>query len=264
MFLVYDEDRKSKEQTKKNLYWNKEIKSAIKDDRIVIFFQPIYNNKTKKIEKYESLVRLLDRDNEVISPYFFLNIAKKYRLYDDITLIVVKKSFSYFYDKPYQFSINLSIDDITNDDFVSFVIEEIKNFSEPERIIFEITETEGIENFAAVQIFLEDIKKLGCKVAIDDFGTGYSNFEYLLKLEIDYLKVDGSLVKNSTKDSTTKMVIETILIFCQKLGIKTITEFVSDKKIFDMVNKLGADYSQGYFIGMPQSTIQEIPLFEKM
>ncbi len=251
MVMVYDESRRSREHTKQNLYWNREIKSAIANNRIVPYYQPICNSTNGVVEKYEALVRLIDNDGETISPFFFLDIAKKYRLYDNITRTMITQTFEYFKEKPYEFSLNLSIEDILDEMMVEFITLKVLEFPEPERIVFEITESEGIENYNDVQLFLREIKALGCKIAIDDFGTGYSNFEYILKLDIDYLKIDGSLVKNLPFDKDARVVVETILSFAKKLGIKTITEFVNAKECYALVKAMGADYMQGYYIGEP-------------
>ena len=255
-YLIYNEDSNSREKTRENLNWHNVIKKAIKDDRIVPYYQPIYNIETNKIEKYEALVRLIDEQGEIISPFFFLDIAKKYRLYEYVTQIMIDRTFKYFKDKHYEFSINLSIEDILDEHMVAFIIDKIKNFSEPERIVFEITESEGIENYLEVELFLRDIKEFGCKVAIDDFGTGYSNFEYIIKLNIDYLKIDGSLIKNIANNNETRVVVETILMFAKKLGIQTITEFVSTKESFETMQVLEANYVQGYYIGKPEEVVQ--------
>lgn len=252
MLMVYDESRRSKEHTQQNLYWNREIKSAIANGRIVPYYQPICKSVDGVVEKYEALVRLIDRDGETISPFFFLDIAKKYRLYENITRTMITQTFEYFKEKPYEFSLNLSIEDIIDEMMVEFIKSQVSTFPQPERIVFEITESEGIENYNDVQLFLRDIKALGCKIAIDDFGTGYSNFEYILKLDIDYLKIDGSLIKNLPYDKDARVVVETILSFAKKLGIQTITEFVNAKECYALVKAMGADYMQGYYIGEPK------------
>ncbi|WP_323666827.1 EAL domain-containing protein [Aliarcobacter butzleri] len=98
---------------------------------------------------------------------------------------------------------------------------------------------------------MEEIKTLGCKVAIDDFGTGYSNFEHLLKMNVNYLKIDASLIKNITKDENSRKITKTIVEFAKSLNLKTIAEFVENKEIFDMAKDLGVDYSQGYYFSAP-------------
>lgn len=255
-YILHSETSKKEEELQLNLIWHNKIKEAIDDNKIVIYYQPIYNTLTNKIQKYESLVRMIDTNEDIISPYLFLNIAKKYYQYEHITRIVIRDTLEYFKDKPYEFSINLSVEDIINDSTVAFIIDSIKNFIDPTRIIFEITESEGIENYEEVQTFIKSVKKFGCKIAIDDFGTGYSNFEYILKLNVDYLKIDGSLVKNIDKNLESRIVVETIILFAKKLGISTITEFVHNEEIFEIVKELGSDYIQGYYIGEPKENVQ--------
>jgi len=258
-YHIYDEESIRKEKIRENLNWHNAIKQAIKDNRIIPYFQPIYNIRTNKIEKYEALVRLIALDGDIVSPYFFLNIAKKYLQYKHITRIMIKQTFDYFRDKPYEFSLNISIDDILDETLVEYILQEINNFPNPTQIIFEITESEGIENYLDVENFLHLVKKAGCKIAIDDFGTGYSNFEHIIKLNVDYIKIDGSLIKNITTSMESKIVVETILNFSKKLGISTIAEFVSSKDIFHIIKELDADFAQGYYIGKAASNTLSSP-----
>ena len=123
------------------------------------------------------------------------------------------------------------------------------------RLVIEIVESEGIDNFEEVISFIRDIKDIGCKIAIDDFGTGYSNFEYLIKLKADYLKIDGSLIKNIHKDKNIHTVVSTIVNFAKNLNMKVIAEFVEDEEIYDVLKKLDVDYSQGYFFSIPQEDL---------
>ncbi|NWF67219.1 MAG: EAL domain-containing protein, partial [Campylobacterales bacterium] len=119
-------------------------------------------------------------------------------------------------------------------------------------ITFEILESEGIENFDEVHKFIERVKFYGAKIAIDDFGTGYSNFAYLAKLNVDYLKIDASLIKNLPIDKNSQMVVKTIAEFAKNMDIKTVAEFVSSKDIYEIVKDYGVDYVQGYYIGEPK------------
>ena len=128
----------------------------------------------------------------------------------------------------------------------------MKKFVDPSRITFEILETEEIENYNLLYKFISKIKELGCKFAIDDFGTGYSNLEHLMKLKVDYLKIDGSIIKRMPEDKGARILTEAVVSFSKELKIKTIAEFVSDQNIYEMVKLLGVDYSQGYYLGKPE------------
>lgn len=254
--LIYTEMLKTHEEYKNNIEWNTKLKNAIKEDRIKPFYQAIYNNSTKKIEKYEALIRLIDEDGKEVSPFFFLEIAKKTKQYASLTQIMVQKSFEEFKDKALSFSINLSINDILDKNTHTLIVEMIEKYNFGDRVVFEIVESEGFENFQTIEDFIQKVKSYGAKIAIDDFGTGYSNFEYLMKLKADYIKIDGSLIKNIDTDHNAYSVVETIVLFAKKNNLKTVAEFVSSKSIYEKVCELGIDYSQGFFIEKPKSEIQ--------
>lgn len=253
---IFTLNNKMLKEYENNLFWTNRIKGAIADDRIVPFFQAIRNNKTGKLEKYESLVRLIKENGEVVSPFFFLNIAKKSKLYSQITEIVIEKTFAYFADKETEFSINLTFEDITNDDTITLIKNTLTKYDISQRVVFEVVESEQVESFEKLSSFITMAKSYGCKVAIDDFGTGYSNFEYLIKLQADYIKIDGSLIKDIATDQSICAVAETIVNFAKKNNFKTIAEFVASEEIQEKIEELGIDYSQGYLFGKPEEAIQ--------
>ena len=250
-YLIYDPSMQVEHEYEQNLKWTKRIKDAIQDDKIISLFQPIVDCKTQKIVKYESLMRMIDDNGEYISPVFFLALAKKNKLYHELTKIVINKTFDLFENLSYMVSINLSVDDILDNEIVSLIKTRLSNNNIGERVVFEIIESEGIENFEKVVKFIDSVKKFGCKISIDDFGTGYSNFEYLMKLKVDYIKIDASMIKNIDSSRESEMITETIVDFAKKLDIKTIGEFVCSKPIFDKVVNVGVDYAQGYYFGEP-------------
>ena len=251
-FVLYDEKLEVERKYKENMEWVKKLKAAIKDERIVPFFQPIFDTQTKKVLSYECLIRLIDTDGTVVSPYKFLGIAKKSKLYPQLTKIMITKSCQYFEHKDTVFSVNLSIDDILDADIVAYIQKSIKKYGVSKRIVFEILETEGIENYEEVSLFIDNMKRLGCKIAIDDFGSGYSSFEHILKLDIDYLKIDGSLIKNLETDVNSQIVVETIVDFAKKLNLVTVAEFVHNQAVFEKVKSLDIERVQGYYLGAPE------------
>lgn len=253
---IYKEEFSLDKIYENNIKWAKKLKSAINEDRIVPYYQPIVNNETKKYEKYESLVRLIDEDGKVISPFFFLDIAKKSKYYTKLTKIMIKKSFEMFKDKDLEFSINLTIDDILNKKIKAYIFKMLENYEVNNQVVFEIVESESIENFEKVLEFITEVKKYGCKIAIDDFGTGYSNFEYLMKLKADYIKIDGSMIKNIHNNDDAKMVVSIIVDFAKKMNMKTIAEYVENEEILKVVNELGIDYSQGYHFSAPKESLE--------
>ncbi|MDD2357544.1 MAG: EAL domain-containing protein [Thiovulaceae bacterium] len=231
----------------------KKLKNAIKNDRIIPYFQPIFNNISNKVVSVECLVRLIDDDNNIISPYQFLTIAKKSKLYKNITKIMIQKSCQYFEHIECDFSVNLSVDDIMDVEIINYLKENIEKYDVSKKIVFEILETEGIENYQEVLSFIREMKSIGCRIAIDDFGSGYSNFEYLLQLNIDYIKIDGSLIKNIDRDKNAQIIVETIVDFAKKLKVQTVAEFVHNEAVYLKVKELGVDRTQGYYFAEPQA-----------
>ncbi|MFA6741083.1 MAG: bifunctional diguanylate cyclase/phosphodiesterase [Arcobacteraceae bacterium] len=250
--VFYDELDKFREY-ENNMLWTKKLKSAFINDNIEVYFQPLVNNRTLKVDKYECLVRLIEEDGKVVAPYFFLDISKKSNQYTKLTKIVLEKSFQKFEHLPFEFSVNISYEDIESPDFLDFIKDLLKKYDIAPKVVFEILEDESIKNYNLLISFVDEVKALGCKVAIDDFGSGYSNFEHLLKMNIDYLKIDASLIKNIATNENSYKITKTIIEFAKNLNLKTIAEFVENEEIFNIVRNLGADYSQGYFFSAPIS-----------
>jgi c-di-GMP phosphodiesterase len=251
----YNQENLQTNNIKNNIETINEIQSAIEEDRIVPFFQGIVDNTTQCIVKYESLIRMIDKNGKVISPFFFLEHSKKAKLYDKLTQIMIKKTIETFANNDFEFSINFTLQDILSKDTKKVLFDMIQTYNCGDRLVIEIVESEGINNFSEVISFITDIKKFGCKIAIDDFGTGYSNFEYLINLKANYLKIDGSLIKNIDKDENAYMVVSTIVEFAKKLDLKVIAEFVENETIFYIINSLGIEYSQGYHFSIPQDKL---------
>lgn len=248
----YEEQANIEETYRANIIMAAKIRHAISNQRIICYYQPIVNLKTGAIDKFETLVRIIDEDGSIILPMEFLSIAKKTKLYPKITQEVVRQACNLFASRSEEFSINLSDSDIRDPNTVAHIIKTLIQTGTASRIVFEILESEGIENYEEVAIFIAKVKELGAKIAIDDFGTGYSNFENVLMLGVDYIKIDGSLVSGITFNSRHHIIVETIMDFSRKIGAKTIAEFVSDSSIYQAVKELGIDYSQGYYTGKPE------------
>ncbi len=253
-FLVYNESKSLNKVYEENMYWTKKLSDAIKNNDIISFYQPIVNNSNQAYEKYECLVRMRDGD-KIISPFFFLEVGKKTRQYFAITKAVIKQAFEKFKNIDAEFSVNLSINDILEPDITEFILKMLRKYDIGSKVVFEIVESEYIVNFDGVIRFINEVKKFGCKIAIDDFGTGYSNFAYLIKLKADYLKIDGSLIKNIDTDENALLVVSTIVEFSKKLGMRTIAEFVENEQVFRIIKELEIDYSQGYYFCAPKEDI---------
>ncbi len=228
------------------------VRKAIDSYNIVSYFQPIVNNKTRDIEKYESLVRLIDENKNIIPPNKFLDTAKEGKYYAQITSMVLTNSFDALYQTDMNISINFSSLDIERSSTQEKFFELLrKNRKEAPRVILELLEDERIQNVNIMKEFIQKVKKFGVKIAIDDFGTGYSNFKRLLEYKPDILKIDGSLIENIEEDDFSRHMVQTIVAFSKKQNIKTVAEYVKSEAIFKIVCDLGVDYSQGYYFGKP-------------
>jgi diguanylate cyclase (GGDEF)-like protein len=251
-YLIYNSSMNIEHEYAQNLKWSKRIKDAIEKDRIEPLFQPIVDTKTSKIVKYEALIRMINEEGEYIAPIHFLELAKKNKLYPKLTKIVIEKTFNIFKNIDAQVSINLSVQDILNEDVYFTIIQKLNEYKLGDKIVFELIESEGIENFDEIIQFISEVKKTGAKISIDDFGTGYSNFEYIMKLKVDYIKIDASMIKDIDKNINSQMVTGTIIDFAKKMNIQTIAEFVHSQSVFEVVKEMGIDFAQGYYFGKPQ------------
>ncbi|SFP28232.1 EAL domain-containing protein [Hydrogenimonas thermophila] len=253
---VYDKKPQQRAEEKQNIEMLKAVRIAILSDHIVPYYQPIVD-KDGNIIKYESLVRMIDMSGNIVPPGLFLDVVKRSKYYHSLTRVVVQKSFEQFKSLPYAVSINLSIIDLLNRDTMNMIYEEVKRFPEPERIIFELLESESMDGYEEAQRFVETIRSLGAKIAIDDFGTGYSNFSYLATLQPDFIKIDGSLIRNLPNDEKSYQIVKSIVQFSKALGVGTVAEFVSSEEVFKAAKDIGIEQFQGYYFGKPEPELKK-------
>lgn len=255
-FWIYEDSMKLSEAYESNLKYATKIRKAIVEySGIVPYFQPILDNQTDKIVKFESLSRLIDEEGIIHSPVNFIPVAKTIKVYEQITVSIIEKSFEIFEKNSFDFSINLSFEDIINDKMYRFIIDTLRRSKMGERVTFELLESEKVHDFEKVVRFFNEVKRYGAKVAIDDFGSGFSNFSYIIKLNPDFIKIDGSLIQNVDTSLNAQIIVKTIVDFSKKMGIKTVAEFVHSSTVLSMVKELGVDYSQGYYIDKPSPVI---------
>ena len=235
-----------------NLMWLRRIRAAVASDRIEPFFQPIHDNRSGCVAKYEALVRLIDTNGKLVPPKDFLAIAKTSRYYAEITRAVVEKSVALFADRTEGVSVNLSMLDIDNRATREFLFRTIDRYPAIlNRLTLEIVEEEGLEHFEQVAEFVREVRQRGVTVAIDDFGSGYSNFARVIQLAVDYLKIDGSLIRDCDTDPVRRTTIEIIKWFADLSGIEVIAEFVGSESVASYLKALGIQYSQGFHYGVP-------------
>ncbi|WP_321468161.1 EAL domain-containing protein [Halarcobacter sp.] len=248
-FMYYDS------KLYKNHFINEELLTTlhrnINNKTVEPYFQAIQDNKTSKIIKYEALMRIIDKEGNIIMPQAFIEKARKYRLFNKMMEILILKVIKYIKKYKIEVSINLDYSDILNPTMKNIIIDNIKNSNVGKYLTIEILESKKISNYYLVNDFINDLKAYDVKIAIDDFGSGFSNYEHILNINTDYIKLDGSLIKKIDVDVYYNL-LKSIVQFCKEQDIKVVAEFVSDLKIQRYVKSLDIDYSQGYYIGKPE------------
>jgi len=227
------------------------IKQSIQEDSIILYFQPILDNRTNEYARYEILMRLAEPNGKIITPDIFLPLAKTFRLYPDLTRTVINKSFTRFQDEKDCFSINFSWLDLIDRETMDYFFDRLERYPDcAKRLTIEITETENIGQ-QALLTFRKKLKTFGGKLAIDDFGSGYSNWAILRDLAPDFIKIDGSLIQQIDSNTEVRMAVEAIVSIAKTHNIRTIAEYVSTEEIQRHVLEIGIDMSQGYLAGLP-------------
>ncbi len=240
-----------------------QITKALDEDRFCLYKQKIHSlgKRPDDSEHFEILVRMVGENDEIITPGRFIPPAERYNIMQKIDRWVITKLFSShkvdYNDKPTQlfakYSVNLSASSLDDDDFLAFLMAQFELFKVPPFMIcFEITETTAISNFTRVNEFIKELKKLGCTFALDDFGSGWASFSYLKYLHIDFLKIDGSFVRDIMHDPIDFVLVETINHIGHVMGLQTIAEFVEDAQTLAKLADIGVNYAQGYGISMPE------------
>lgn len=246
-------DEKSLFLTKQqsNIYWIHKIKESISTGNLFPYYQPIVNNKTGQIEKYECLARIDDLDT-LIPPIRFMEAAKVTGMLPHITRTIIQQSFESFAQNDYEFSINITSEDLYTEYLEAFLLRNAKKYGiDPSRVVLEILEDIASLKESSTIEQLSSLREKGFKIAIDDFGSQSSNFSRLLEFSPDYLKIDGSFIKNLIHDEKSRIICEAIVLISHKSNIKVIAEYVHSKEVQEAVKAMGIDYSQGFFFGKP-------------
>ncbi|MEM1143436.1 MAG: EAL domain-containing protein [Pseudomonadota bacterium] len=236
---------------------------AMKDDTLELYAQAIaplgeVAESSSASTMHEVLLRMRDDQGGLVGAAAFLTLAERYGLSVKLDRWVIKRAFHDIAsarkvrDHSHRFALNLSGHSIDDESLLSFIIEQFKSSGlQPERICFEITETAAISDISGAKNFVQELKKLGCEFALDDFGSGHSSFLYLRDLPIDYLKIDGELVREIVDDPVSHSLVRTIADVARLMGRRSIAEFVENEEIRSAIADIGCDYAQGYLIGHP-------------
>ena len=253
---IYTTEQKT--QVESRLMWEKRIREALNRDGFVLFLQPIMDIRQNCIIGHEALLRMINEKGEIVAPSDFLDIAERFGLINDIDRWVVSRAIHLIQklqqdNKPTYLEVNLSGRSFADKQLLPLIRNELAATGiDTATLIFEITETSVIENMAAAQLFIAELKSLGCRFALDDFGIGFSSFNYLKHLPVDYLKIDGSFIRNLAHDTVDQHLVKAMVEVARGLGKKTTAEFVENEETLRLLREYGVDYAQGYHVGKPR------------
>ncbi len=255
-YKMYDPNSVFIKKQQENVYWIHRIKEAFEKEQLVTYYQPIVNNKTKKIEKYECLIRICD--NGIITPPIrFMEASRLTGTLSLVTKSVIEQSFKKFSNTDYEFSINITSTDLHLGYLEDQLLKYAKRYGiSPLKVSLEMLEDINTLNTPEILAQLNSLRYHGFKISIDDFGSQSSNFSRLLEFSPDYIKIDGSFIKNILTDKKSLVIVEAIVLLCKKSNIKIIAEFVHNADVQVKVDELGIDYSQGYCFGEPKEELQ--------
>ncbi len=232
--------------------WIQKFRLALEEDRVIPYFQPIIDNQTEKIAKYECLARIED-DGEVISPSHFLEAARRSGLMSNLTRMMINKSFKSFADQNIEFSLNITNEDLLDDTFIDFLhVKQAQYRIDPHCVIFEILEDIILSDLNKMPLKnLHVLKAMGYRLALDDFGSDRSNLNRLDNIGVQFLKIDGQFVLGIDQNLRNQNIVETITAMAHKMNVQVIAEFVSTRGEYETIKRLGVDFSQGFFFEAP-------------
>jgi EAL domain-containing protein (putative c-di-GMP-specific phosphodiesterase class I) len=237
------------------------INYALAHDKVIPYYQGIYDNKAKRIDHYESLMRLEDENGKVYYPGSFLDVARTYGLlYDELSRAMIRKVFERFSDCPDKsVSINLGMRDIKNEEMTDYIFSFLATVRHPENFNFEILENEDVDDYELLVKFVDTVHKLGGLISLDDFGSGYSNLQHMANIHSDYIKIDGSIVRNCCRDQESENLVALVSDWkrLSNRDIKIVAEYVENEDIQRKLEKYGIDFSQGYLFSVPAEELMD-------
>ncbi|MBE6850470.1 MAG: EAL domain-containing protein [Ruminococcus sp.] len=254
-FLVYSSDMGMEENNVHDVHMVQVIRDAIVHNRVQPYYQGIHDNSAKEIAMFEALMRLTDANDTVYNPNDFLPVAKKYGLYRQLSRQMVGKVMKEFEDRDVQVTINLTMQDILDSKMTELIYTNMKYSCHPQNYVFEVVETEDINDYDAIVEFAERIHDYGGQIALDDFGSGFSNLIHVIRMDMDYLKVDGGIISKICEDADCCNLLEIVSMWCKTRGKKVIAEYVENAEIQKVLCKYDVDYSQGFLFSKPQNKI---------
>ncbi len=254
---VFSQSENVREQLLDSMTWEKRIEHGMAEDKFELYLQPVMGLADNTVQHYEALIRLRLDDGELALPELFMGVAELSGLIRGLDNWIMQKTLRLLASLPEQyqqtvFAINLSGANIGNTTLLNALRQTILvSHIDPRRIIFEITETAAIADFATAQKFIHAVKDLGCAFSVDDFGSGFASFYYLKHLPVDYIKIDGSFIHNLTEKPDDQIFVRAMVELARGYGKKIVAEHVEDAATLELLRTFGVDYVQGYHVGQP-------------
>lgn len=258
---VYQKNSAYESEQRNNIFWVEKIKKLLLDDALVIHFQPIVESASLKPIKYEVLCRINDDNGDMIMPGQFLKPLSLSGFMPRLTQEIIDKAFAYIQATEVSISLNVTDEDLNCVTFVDYLEAKRQQYGlSAEQITLEILESISSNDHSESFNRLHQLKALGYELAIDDFGIENSNFSRLLRLQTDFIKIDGSFIKELATDSNSQQIVSSIVSFAHNIGAQVIAEFVHNDLVTKACKTYGIDYLQGFYTGKPAATIEEIEL----
>ena len=254
---LYHHDDLELVQRQQQMHWVGRIQRALSENRFQVYSQVIAPLQHEGAPHYELLLRMLDEEGNICPPGSFMPAAERYHMMPDIDRWVVENSLAMIGEHKSDFndeifSINLSGQTLGDEQFLEFVFRCLSTAGvAPQNVCFEVTETVAVKNLSKATAFIKALREHGCRFSLDDFGTGLSSFAYLKSLPVDYLKIDGSFVRDIVTDQVSKQMVYAIHQVGKAMDLETIAEFVENGDIRAQLTEIGVDYAQGYAVGKP-------------
>ncbi|MGN0669434.1 MAG: EAL domain-containing protein, partial [Oscillospiraceae bacterium] len=248
----YDKISDSVIDTTEEIHILQVLRDALSEERVIPYFQGIYDNDEKRFGLYESLMRIADKDGKIYYPDKFLPVAKKYNLYELLSVVMVKKVMKMFIASDVRVSINLNVRDLYDREMIKVIFGNLDKAQHPENFVFELVETEAVTDYCYLKQFADRIHEKKARIAIDDFGSGFSNLLHILRIDADYLKIDGEIIRMINDDEKIMQFVGFLSSWWRERHKQVIAEYVENAEIQEKIEKMGISFSQGYFFSKPQ------------
>jgi diguanylate cyclase (GGDEF)-like protein/PAS domain S-box-containing protein/excisionase family DNA binding protein len=257
-YVLFDQVEGGVRSTHKRMHWAKKLRDAIDDDRLVLFTQPVVRFTDREPVHHEILVRIIDEDGKIILPGNFIELAESLGLIREIDMLVVRKLIEYLradnrINQKLRYFVNLSRVSISDQSWIKTFIAMLKETKvNPSQLVFEITETAAMSEIDVTLNFISMLKEMGCRFALDDFGAGFSSFYYLKRFEIDYLKIDGSFIRDLSTDESNRVFVKALNDVAKGMNKQVIAEWVETPEALKLLSDMGIQYGQGYLFRKPE------------